>query len=189
MYFSTEQAPFFLETFMLRTAAPLAAVEPGARQALREIAPTIPWPGLQPLSGNLDAALAPQRFTAWLLVAFSGVAVVLAAVGIYGIVAFSVAQRTSEIGVRIALGALPRQVMRSVLRDSVVLTLAGLVVGAVGAAALSRTLAALLFQTPTTDWPTYMIVASVLLVVTAMASWFPARRAARIDPLEALRAS
>jgi len=122
-----------------------------------------------------------------LLGVFAGLALVLALVGIYGVTAYSVAQRTHEVGIRIALGASGREVLRLVLQRSMVLTLAGLAIGLAGALALTRFLASLLYGVRPTDLPTFVAVSLVLAVAALAASYIPASRATRVDPMVALR--
>jgi putative ABC transport system permease protein len=118
---------------------------------------------------------------------FSLTALVLASIGIYGVISYSVAQRTREFGVRMALGAQTSDVLRLVLRRGVMLTLSGLLIGLLGAIVLTRFLASLLFGVTPTDPVTFTVVPLVLAGVALLASYFPARRATRVDPLQALR--
>jgi putative ABC transport system permease protein len=120
-------------------------------------------------------------------VLFAAVAVFLAAVGLYGVVAYSVSQRTQEIGVRMAIGAERRHVLAMVLRDGMKLALAGVVIGLTGAAALSGLLSTMLFQVTPGDLVSYVATATLLLVIAALASLIPAVRATRVDPVVALR--
>ncbi len=131
--------------------------------------------------------LEPRRFTMILLIVFSGVAIVLAAVGIYGVLAFSVERRTHEIGVRIALGAREGDVVRMVVGQALLLVAAGLAAGIAGAAALTRLVTSLLYGVKATDPAVFAGAAVILVVVSAAASWFPARRAASVQPVMALR--
>jgi ABC-type antimicrobial peptide transport system permease subunit len=133
-------------------------------------------------------ALAPTRFTLGLLGAFAGVALVLTVVGLYASIAYTVSQRTHEIGIRIALGASSRAVSQLVLADGVRLAVAGLAAGALIAAAATRALSSLLYGVEPTDLPTFATIALLVAAITLAASWIPARRAVRVDPVEALRA-
>jgi ABC-type antimicrobial peptide transport system permease subunit len=126
--------------------------------------------------------------SAWLLALFAGTALVLAVMGIYGVMSFAVAQRTREIGVRIALGASRRNVLTLVVREGVTLAALGIALGMTGAFALSRVLTSLLYGVSTTDPVTYGVVIGLLAIAALVASWLPARRAARVQPTEALRA-
>ena len=132
-------------------------------------------------------SLAQARFSSRLLMIFAGLALVLAAVGIYGVMSYAVNQRTSEIGVRMALGAEERDILRMIVRDGVRLASIGLGIGALLALALSRALTSLLFNTVAADPITYVAVIGTLGVITLAASYLPARRASRVLPIEALR--
>jgi len=136
----------------------------------------------------LRESVAEPRFRTLLLVAFAGMAVVLAAVGIYGLISYSVAQRTREIGIRMALGAQARQVMMPVLRQGFVLAVAGIAIGLAGSVLAARLLSSFLFGIEPSDPLTYALVSALLLFVTLLASFIPSRRALRVDPLTALRA-
>ena len=140
------------------------------------------------LATMVDRSLGQPRFYVMLLTVFAALAVVLAAVGIYGIIAYTVQQRTHEIGIRIALGASPERVVSMVVGHGLALAMAGLVLGSGGAYALSRVLRTLLYDVNERDPLTFIGVAVLLGVVALVASWIPARRAARVDPLTAMRA-
>jgi predicted permease len=187
VYYSEAQKPWIQLTYFMRTAGSTAAITGGVRRAFREAAPSTPVPDLVPLEQNLDIALAPQRFTAWLLAVFAALALTLASIGLYGVVAYSVALRTSELGIRLALGATPGGVALSVLRNACALAAGGVVIGSVTGLLLGRLVAGMLYGTAPTDVATYATVASVLVGVSAIASLVPARRASRVDPLVALR--
>jgi putative ABC transport system permease protein len=135
----------------------------------------------------VSEALAPTRFAMILIWVFAGVALFLSAVGLYGVISYSVRQRTHEIGVRMALGAERPKILRLVLGQGLTLTGAGLLVGLVGAAALARLISSLLFGVSSTDPVTYGLIAILLGGVAALACYVPAARAARVDPLMALR--
>jgi hypothetical protein len=187
VYYSEAQKPWIQLTYFMRTAGSTAAITGGVRRAFREAAPSTPVPDLVPLEQNLDIALAPQRFTAWLLAVFAALALTLASIGLYGVVAYSVALRTSELGIRLALGATPGGVALSVLRNACALAAGGVVIGSLTGLLLGRLVAGMLYGTAPTDVATYATVASVLVGVSAIASLVPARRASRVDPLVALR--
>ena len=136
----------------------------------------------------LTKQLAGPRFNMSLLAAFAGLALVLATVGLYGVIAYSVSQRTREMGIRLALGADRPSVLRLVMSQGARLTLAGLVAGLVGAAALTRVMAGMLYGVTPLDPVTFVLVGIVLGLVALLASYFPARRATRVDPVIALRA-
>jgi ABC-type antimicrobial peptide transport system permease subunit len=139
------------------------------------------------MSARVATASAQTRFSAVLLGLFAVVALSLAVMGIYGVLSFAVAQRTSEIGIRMALGAERGRVLALVLRDAAVLAAVGLTIGVGVALALTRVLRTMLFEVTTTDPVTYAGMAAVLAVAVFAASWIPARRAARVDPVIALR--
>jgi len=131
--------------------------------------------------------LARRRFAMFLLGVFAVVALILAAIGIYGVMAYSVTQRTQEIGIRMALGAHPGKIRRMVVRQSLVLLVLGVVIGLAGAFALTRVMSSLLYGISATDRLTFMVPPLILGSVALIASYFPARRAAKVDPTVALR--
>ena len=147
-----------------------------------------PLTEIQTMDERLESALASPRFTMLLIGAFSATAFVLAAIGIYGVIAYSVAQRTQELGIRIALGAKRRDILLLVIGNALALTLAGVVIGLAGSVALTRVMSAMLYKTSATDPVILVSSAALFLAVALMASYLPARRATRIDPTEALRA-
>jgi ABC-type antimicrobial peptide transport system permease subunit len=128
-----------------------------------------------------------SRFDAWLSGIFAGLALLLTAIGVYGLLSFSVARRTSEIGTRMALGASPWNVLRLVLRQAITLVATGLVLGLAGALALTRSLSSLLYGVHPNDRTSFMAVSIILLLVGCIAGYLPARRATKIDPTVALR--
>lgn len=138
--------------------------------------------GVYPINANLT------EFATELLGAFASLALLLAAIGIYGVMAFVVGQRTREIGIRIALGAQPRAVVRLIPGQALALAIAGVVLGGIGAIFLSRLLSGMLFEVRATDPMTYVGIALLLAVTAGLAAWRPARRAAGVDPMIALRA-
>jgi ABC-type antimicrobial peptide transport system permease subunit len=158
------------------------------RYALRRLrnAPTFAIVTIATLSLG---SLAPQRFTTGLLTGFAAVALLLASVGIFGVISFSVTQRTSEIGVRLAFGASPAGVTMMVMRDAAMIVALGAALGCALAALLGHLVTSLLFATKPLDAPTYASVLATLLFVAGFASYLPARRAARTDPAVALRES
>jgi ABC-type antimicrobial peptide transport system permease subunit len=148
---------------------------------------TLPVANMQPLTQLMSESAAQPRLTMLIFGIFASSALALAAIGVYGVVAYSVAQRTREIGVRMALGAQPSRIVRGVLRQGLGLAIVGIVIGLAGAYALSRFIVAILYGTPPTDVVTYGSVALVLALCATVASLVPARRAARVDPVTALR--
>jgi putative ABC transport system permease protein len=135
----------------------------------------------------VSKSVVQPRFLALLLATFSGIALFLAAIGIYGVMAYSVTQRTQEIGVRMALGARPLHVLRLVFRQGLGMLVIGTLIGLAGAFALTRLMRTLLFEVTATDPLTYVSVIGLLILVALLACYIPARRAAKVDPLVALR--
>ncbi len=174
-------------TFVIRTPGNPSVFAPALRRALREVDPNIPGQSLAPMQDLIAETTAEPLFQTRLLAVFSLMALALAAFGIYAVLAYSVEQRTREIGIRMALGAAAGDVMHMVLRRAIALIAIGLLAGAAGALAVTRVLAALLFEVQPTDGPTAAAVALLLAAVALLAGWLPARRAARLDPQVALR--
>jgi putative ABC transport system permease protein len=135
----------------------------------------------------MSASLAKQRFNMTVLGIFAAVALLLAAIGIYGVISYSVAQRTHEIGIRMALGAQSEHVLKMVVREGLVLALIGVAIGITAAYALTRFMSSLLFGVGVTDLSTFVAVAIALTGVAILASYIPARRASKVDPMVALR--
>lgn len=189
MYVSQWQTPERRLNVMLKTDAPNPAqLTQAARQAVREFDPNqIIW-RIQTLDEMLSKSVAPRRFNMMLLGVFAGVALVLAAVGLYGVMSYSVNWRTNEIGIRMALGARASNVIGLVLREGMIMTLIGLALGLAGALALSRLLTTLLYGVSPRDPFTFAGVSIVLLLVALVACLIPAMRATKVDPLVALRA-
>ena len=191
LYLQAHQvAQFGLSTnmnFVVRTSGDPKSLAVGIRAAVREVDPGLPVYGLRPMSEVVDRSMVQPRFLSLLLATFSGIALFLAAIGIYGVMAYSVAQRTQEIGVRMALGAPRLHVLRLVFGQGFVLLTVGVLIGLVGAFALTRLMHSLLFGITPTDPLTYSSVVGLLAVVALLACYIPARRATKVDPLVALR--
>jgi ABC-type antimicrobial peptide transport system permease subunit len=160
---------------------------PAVRDALRALDPDLPLLQPQDLTTRIAQTVANRKLALRLLEAFAILALVLATLGVYSVMAHLVAFRTSEIGLRMALGASPGVVMRMVLGHGRKLTLVGIAIGIAGALAVSRLMQQLLFEVNPADPWVYLALSVTLLLVTEAASWFPARRATRIDPVIALR--
>ncbi len=175
-------------SLVVRTSRPFADVAPGLRAALAEAVPDLPTGNFRPLQQLVDRAVSPQRFFVDLLAAFAAAALALAAIGIYGVISYSVASRTPEIGIRMALGASSGRIRAGVVGDTLRLALAGGAIGIAGAVALSSLLASLLYGVSPSDPWTYAGAASILLLVALAAGFIPAFRASRISPMKALRA-
>jgi putative ABC transport system permease protein len=181
--------PFFLQhmTYVVRATNDARDLFPAMRQALREVDRLQPVGSIITMDGTIAATVADPLFHARLIGVFSAFALLLAGIGIYGVVAYSVAERTHEIGIRVALGAARGDVMRMVLRRVGALVIPGVVIGVAGALATTRVLATLLFEIKPNDPATFAGVAALLVVVAIVAGLVPARRASRVDPLVALR--
>ncbi|HSL20609.1 MAG TPA: ABC transporter permease [Vicinamibacterales bacterium] len=161
---------------------------PSIRAALREIDPSLPLQAVRTVAELYAETTARRRFATQLLASFAGLALLLGAIGIYAVIAYSVAQRRQEIGIHLALGAQPGALARQVIGRALAFALAGLAIGAAAAAGLTRFLGTLLFGVEPTDARTFAAAAALLLVVAALAAWAPARRVMRVDPVQALKA-
>jgi putative ABC transport system permease protein len=187
VYVPYAQASVESMVVLLRTGADPAALLPEAKAAIWALDRDVPLDGAGPLSDLLFDASAQQRFRALVLSAFAALALGLAAIGIYGVMSYSVARRNRDIGVRVALGAQSRDILRMILGEGLALTAVGLVAGVAASLALSQMLAGLLFGVTATDPLTFAGAAAMLTLVALVASYLPARRAARVDPLVAIR--
>ena len=191
-YFSLEQVPFAFMTITVRPAADAASALQAVRDTVRDIDPGVPVFQVRPMSSwvndsTVNDSTWRQRLGMVLFAVFSGVALVLASIGVYGVMAYSVAQQTQEIGIRLALGATRALIMRLVLRRALLLTVSGVAIGLAAALPLARLLGALLFQVWASD-PAVLGAAVALLISTgALAGAIPALRAANTDPLLAIR--
>jgi predicted permease len=172
---------------VVRTALPPDSLAAAIRTALRPIDPNLPVTEFQTLQGLVDKVVSPRRFLVILLSAFAGFALLLASLGIYALISYSVNQRTKEIGICMALGASPGRVRRGVLARTLGLALAGVALGMLGSFALSKWIESLLFGTTPTTPAVYSSVSLLLCAVALVAAYLPARRASRIEPLQALR--
>ena len=182
------QRPIPGTSFVVRTPPGTAAsAEAVIGGAVAGLDPTIPVQRAGRMTERIDESLGPRRFVVWLLVFFAAVALLMAALGLYGVISYSVTQRTQEIGVRMALGANRRSVVGLVLRQGAILALAGVVIGSAGSAALNRVLASQLFNVSPFDAGTFAVMIALLLATTTAATFIPAYTASRIDPLAALR--
>jgi putative ABC transport system permease protein len=174
-------------SFVARTSTPVSVVE-GIRAEIRRAAPDLPIETTRTMDEAVSASVAQPRFRMWLLVLFATAATLIATCGIYGLMAYAVTQRRREIGVRMALGAERRDVLRLVLTRALRIVVAGVIVGLAGAVGVTRVLQSFLFGVTPTDPIAFTIVTLLLMAVGLMAAWLPARRATRIDPWAALRA-
>jgi putative ABC transport system permease protein len=187
VYISYGQARISRMMLFVRSAGDPSALIPAVRAAARRVAPFAPVYDIRSMSARTATASAQSRFSAVLLGLFATVAAALAVMGIYGVLSFAVAQRTGEIGIRMALGAERGRVLALVMREAGVLAAIGLGGGVVAALALTGVLRGMLFEVTTTDPLTYAVMAGLLALAVAIAAWIPARRAARVDPVIALR--
>jgi len=190
LYLQVRQVADFLGgnmNYVVRTSTDSLAIESSIRNVVREMDPSLPVYNLKTMNDVVSKSMVQPRFLALLLATFSGIALFLAAIGIYGVMAYSVAQRTQEIGVRMALGAQPLHVLRLIFGQSLMMLLIGTAIGLAGAFALTRLMSTLLFGVTATDPLTYVSVVGILTFVALLACYIPARRAAKVDPLIALR--
>jgi len=173
---------------VVRTSLPAAPLAASVRVALAPIEPNLPAHEFRTLQQLVDKAVSPRRLVVLLLTGFSAFALILASLGIYGVVSYSVGQRTQEIGIRMALGASASDLQARIIFQTLGLAAVGMLIGAVASWALARTLTGLLYEVTSTDPLTFGVMLIVLTVVAAVAGYLPARRASRIDPMIALRA-
>jgi putative ABC transport system permease protein len=188
IYLPFAQLPVGALTFVMRTAGDPAALGLSAAAAIRDVDPNQPVSDVQPLDDVLSRSMTRPRVASAALGAFAAAALLLAAIGVYGVVAYGVSQRRAEFGVRLALGAEPSDVMRLVLRQSLVMVVGGVVAGAALAVPLSSTLRSMLFGVSPGDPLTIAAVAALIVAAGLLATYVPARRGTRVDPVSALRA-
>jgi putative ABC transport system permease protein len=175
-------------TFVLRTTSPLSAIASQIRARVRQQDGELPLYDLRTMDDAMSDSVSQPRFFLALLAGFSALALVLAAVGIYGVISYTVTQRTREMGIRIALGASEERVVKLVVSQGAILATCGIVLGLIGAVSLTRLIANLLFMTPPLDPATFVGVSGLLAFIAILAAYLPARRAARVDPVIAMRA-
>src|SRR5882762_6477877 len=187
VYVSNEQSPVFFQALLVRAAMDPAPLQKAIVAAVHEIDKDQPLTDMKSLEQIKSESMASNRLQSMLLGVFAGVAVLLSAIGIYGVISYSVAQRTHEMGIRAALGASTTDILGLVLRAGMWMTGIGLVVGLAGTLALSRLLATLLFGVGERDPVTIGAVAAILGAVALLACYIPAHRATRVDPMVALR--
>jgi putative ABC transport system permease protein len=172
---------------LVKSSTPGSSLAESVRGVLRELDPAVPVYDVATLETLVAKSSAQRVFVMRLLAGFAAVAVLLAAIGLYGVVSYGVAQRTREVGVRVALGAQPRDVLRLVLSSGMTLVVAGLAVGVLAAAIATRSLDSLVFGVSATDAGTFATATALLVLVALIAHWMPIRKALRVDPAIALR--
>jgi putative ABC transport system permease protein len=171
----------------IRTTGDPGGLAPAVRQAMGGLDRDIPLADIAPMDQLLDESVAEQRFRTWLLGGFAGLALLLASVGIYAVMSYSVGQQIAEFGLRMALGARPQDVLRLVLKQTARLAAIGLLIGIAGALALARTMSSLLFSVSASDPLSFLMACLILVSVALLAGIIPARRASKVNPLVALR--
>ncbi len=186
-YWSYLQQPAQSLQFVVHTAGDPMSLANAVQQEVANLDKELPIFDVKTMDQRVAASLANRRFAAWLLAVFSFIAMLLAAVGLYGVMAQSVLQRSREIGVRMALGAQSRDVLRMILRQGAILIAGGLMAGTVAALVLTSLMKSMLFAVSPADPLTFTLVAVLLSAVALTAAWLPARRATRVDPVNTLR--
>jgi len=186
-YLSRPLAPQRNQILLVRTAGNPADLGPAIRNVVAGIDRNQPVASIKTMNEVVADTVAPRKFNMSVLALFAGIALTLATIGIYGVMAYSVAQRTHEVGIRMALGAQKSDVIRLVIRNGMILTLIGVAIGLVIAVSLTRLMSALLFEVAPTDATTFAAVPVLFIVVALIACYIPARRATKVDPLVALR--
>jgi putative ABC transport system permease protein len=187
MYLPHKQNPWMAMTIVVRSSSATEPLVSAVREKITELDPDLPLTGIQPMEKVVSVSMGQPRLITVLVGGFAAFALLLAAVGIYGVMAYSASQRSHELGIRMALGAAPQDIFRLVLGQGMRLVLTRIALGFLGCLALTRLLATLLFGTSANDPLTFTAVASILVGVALAASYIPARRATRVDPLVALR--
>jgi len=186
-YFAFAQLPFNGMTVIIKGIGDPNQLIGAARQQVTSIDPNQPIYNIRTMDEIRGESVAPQRLNLTLLSIFAGIALVLAIVGIYGVMSYSVTQRTHEIGIRMAIGAQPRDVFRLVIGHGMTLTIIGIAFGLVGAFALTRLMTTMLFGVKPTDPATFASIAVMLTGVALVACYIPGRRATKVDPVVSLR--
>ena len=181
------QAPFFMTSMAVRTAGDPRAAESSIVSAIHRLDPGLPVTAIRTMDQVIGDSIAQRRFSMTLILVFAVVALLLAAMGIYAVMSFSVAERTQEIGIRIAIGGQRADILKLIVGQGAVLVFIGVAVGFFAALALTRLMAGLLFGVTPADWPTFTAVSLLLFAISLAATYVPARRAMKLDPMVALR--
>jgi putative ABC transport system permease protein len=187
MYLPIAQDPMSFQTFAVRTSGNPLEMVASIKAALKRIDADLPISAIHTMDELIDGSTGSRRFSMVLLGIFSSLAALLAAIGLYGVMSYTVTQRSKELGVRLALGAHSGDVLRLVLKQGMVLVGIGVTLGLLAALSLTRVLRTMLFNVSTTDPLTFASIALLLVGVTLIATWLPARRATRVDPVVVLR--
>ncbi|HJP93199.1 MAG TPA: FtsX-like permease family protein [Pyrinomonadaceae bacterium] len=186
-FYPHSQRPDVLSNLVVRFSGPASSVVPQIRQTIKQVDRNLPIDDVVSLSEQIGRSLVQQKLVARIASFFGLLALLLACIGLYGVMSYGVARRTNEIGIRMALGAQRRRVLWLVLREALTLVVIGLVVGVLASLAVTRTAATLLYELKPNDPLTITFAALLLVIVATMAGYLPARRAARVDPMVALR--
>jgi putative ABC transport system permease protein len=189
MYLPIRQGGWSSVDLVVRTKLPPSSLASSVRAVLRPINPSLPAGEFRTLDQLVDRAVSPRRFVVWLLGGFAFLALILSSLGIFGVISYSVNQRTQEIGIRMALGASPRRMQAGVIRQAMSLVSIGIVLGGAGAWALARLLGSLLYGVTPSDPVTFLMMTGALTIAAMAAGYLPARRASTVDPMSALRSN
>jgi putative ABC transport system permease protein len=187
LYLAFPQLPWGNMNLLVRTTVPPMTLAPAIRAQITQVDPDQPVTGIQTVEELMDTSRAQPRFTMLLLSIFSGAALALAVIGIYGVLAYSVAERRLELGIRMALGAERGDIVQLVLRQGMILVITGIAIGLIAALALSKLMSSLLYKTGARDLETFALAPLVFLAIALLASYLPARRAVEVNPVETLR--
>ncbi len=187
VYFPYRYGPWLPLTLTVRSKGGLSGLPPLIRAEVEAMDPEVPVSNVRFMESYVDDAMAQTRFTLTLIAIFAAMALVLASLGLYGVISYSVRQRTREIGVRITFGAHEKDIVRLVVRQGLTVAVAGVLLGLLVAFGLTRLVSSLLVGVTATDPVTFLGIPALLLAVSVVASYVPARRAMKVDPVEALR--
>jgi ABC-type antimicrobial peptide transport system permease subunit len=187
MYLPASQSGPEGANLVIRSQLPPETLAPAVMATLRSINPAQPATEFKPIQGLVDHAVSPRRFFVMLVGVFAGLGLLLASLGIYGVISYSVTQRTQEIGIRMALGATRGRVQLGVIAKTIGMAAIGIAIGALASVGVSSLIASLLFGTAPTDPATFGVIVVLLIGVALLAGYIPARRASRINPMVALR--